>query len=500
MPETGGKRHGPPVTARELLLGLAFGCNASWVHMTFKSMNLFSGEGLGESMLDLAYLLSIAVLVVVLAAVAMAGRRIEKPLLSPAALVVLPLGMTLSTALIPLAGALGGAPGTALIATAGVLTGFFSAPYLVRIGCTFARLTTHSTIVASAIGTIAASFAFTLFVLFGQLESTVLAMSMPIVSACLLELGSRSLAEEDSGAKIREADRSLEEEPSVSAEWGRLLAKLSACSFLAGFANELARTFYAQICFIDAGEAVYSIAQAGSALIVTLVVVLLTLVFASIKAEESAAKNCYYLVLLLLIGGVVLLPLPFVYPGMDTAFTANIPYAVNSASYWSFGMLMWSVLCCLAGRTRIMRVRTIAAVRSAWAAGPLFGMLLARWVMGCWGITLQTTFPAMLLAVLAIVLACTFALSERDLMTVMEIIPLARKRRFHEKCRRVIEKYGLTEREGEVLTMLAKGRNVPYIREELCISRSTASTHRQHIYEKLGVHSQQELIDLVQNS
>ncbi len=57
----------------------------------------------------------------------------------------------------------------------------------------------------------------------------------------------------------------------------------------------------------------------------------------------------------------------------------------------------------------------------------------------------------------------------------------------------------LTPREVEVFGLLARGRSVPYIRDALVISRETAATHTKHIYAKLGVHSRQELIDLVQN-
>lgn len=68
-----------------------------------------------------------------------------------------------------------------------------------------------------------------------------------------------------------------------------------------------------------------------------------------------------------------------------------------------------------------------------------------------------------------------------------------------ERCNAVIEQYGLTEREGEIMVMFAKGRNLPYVMEELVLSKSTVSTHRQHIYKKLGVHSAQEMIDVIQN-
>ncbi len=60
----------------------------------------------------------------------------------------------------------------------------------------------------------------------------------------------------------------------------------------------------------------------------------------------------------------------------------------------------------------------------------------------------------------------------------------------------IAQKAGLTPREAEVFALLAQGRSIPYIRDELIISRETAATHAKHIYAKLGVHSRQELIDL----
>lgn len=57
--------------------------------------------------------------------------------------------------------------------------------------------------------------------------------------------------------------------------------------------------------------------------------------------------------------------------------------------------------------------------------------------------------------------------------------------------------YRLTPRETEVFALLARGRSIPYIRDELVISRETAATHTKHIYAKIDVHSRQELIDLV---
>ncbi|WP_180326626.1 response regulator transcription factor [Raoultibacter phocaeensis] len=59
-------------------------------------------------------------------------------------------------------------------------------------------------------------------------------------------------------------------------------------------------------------------------------------------------------------------------------------------------------------------------------------------------------------------------------------------------------RYRLSARETEVFELLARGRNRVYISKELYISDNTTRTHMKNIYRKLGVHSQQELIDLLE--
>ena len=67
-----------------------------------------------------------------------------------------------------------------------------------------------------------------------------------------------------------------------------------------------------------------------------------------------------------------------------------------------------------------------------------------------------------------------------------------------ERCAQLGAEGGLTERETEIFAMLARGRNGQYVMDHYVISRNTVKSHVKHIYAKLGVHSQQELIDLVE--
>lgn len=69
---------------------------------------------------------------------------------------------------------------------------------------------------------------------------------------------------------------------------------------------------------------------------------------------------------------------------------------------------------------------------------------------------------------------------------------------FEQKCLKLIEESALTPRESEVFMLLAKGRNADHISKALVIAPATVKTHIYHIYMKLGISSQQTLIDMVE--
>lgn len=63
-------------------------------------------------------------------------------------------------------------------------------------------------------------------------------------------------------------------------------------------------------------------------------------------------------------------------------------------------------------------------------------------------------------------------------------------------CSELSGEFGLSGREEQILALLAQGRSIPYVSDALGISTSTAKTHARHIYQKIGVHTKQELLDL----
>jgi DNA-binding CsgD family transcriptional regulator len=54
----------------------------------------------------------------------------------------------------------------------------------------------------------------------------------------------------------------------------------------------------------------------------------------------------------------------------------------------------------------------------------------------------------------------------------------------------------LTARETEVIGYLLKGRSIPYAAQAMFVTAGTVKTHVAHIYQKAGVNSRQQLLDL----
>lgn len=275
----------------------------------------------------------------------------------------------------------------------------------------------------------------------------------------------------------------------------RLTLQLALCAMLVGFSCEAVRTLYVQLGVRDLGGPGYALVEGGGAFVATVIAVGVALALANTKTQRMA-RNIYHFLILLLVASVLMLLAPAVY-GQRAALVAH---ALNSAAYACFGMFMWVILAGVCNRCPGQRVRTFALVRAGWAAGPLVGLIAGRFVLHTMGISAESTMPLMCAGVLAILMASGFAFSETDLVRAMALLPMQRKQRFREKCAKVAAHYALSEREHQVMVLLAKGRNLPYIQDELLLSKSTVSTHRQHIYAKLNIHSQQELIDLVQNT
>lgn len=162
-------------------------------------------------------------------------------------------------------------------------------------------------------------------------------------------------------------------------------------------------------------------------------------------------------------------------------------------------MLLW---CMLADVAHHSNVSPIVIFGSGWAAYSL--PLAIGEVLG--GVFSASEMGSLLLAALAYLMTCAAVVSLSD-------SAFSQKRIFSdlggtapepstfqsldESCKRIGTEKGLTAREVEILRMIVRGRSKSYIAENLFISENTVRSHAKHIYQKLGVHSKQEVLDLL---
>lgn len=185
--------------------------------------------------------------------------------------------------------------------------------------------------------------------------------------------------------------------------------------------------------------------------------------------------------------------------------------------YWSnglmyagtecFEMLVWFVLACIGNRNPAQAVSMFAWARAAASAGLLLGALSGHAVntfaYADNAVALVAACVVLVFVGINLTLLKDFSF-QRTIDGVSPMIPLvvapAGMVPDERRCEAVSECFGLTPRETEILELLSHGRNGPFIQEKLVLSRNTVKTHVSNIYAKLGVHSQQELIDLVEDA
>ena len=69
--------------------------------------------------------------------------------------------------------------------------------------------------------------------------------------------------------------------------------------------------------------------------------------------------------------------------------------------------------------------------------------------------------------------------------------------RHEDQVSRLSQRFGFSAREAQVVSLFAQGRSASRIAAELTLSENTVKTHLQNAYSKAGVHSKQELLDLL---
>lgn len=222
----------------------------------------------------------------------------------------------------------------------------------------------------------------------------------------------------------------------------------------------------------------------------TILIIMVYGVLLSLRREHFDFRTVYGMTFLVLITSA--LDLPFAVSG----FAPALPYILQKVADQAFCLLFWFVFAAMCRSGNVLGYRFFPVMLGCRFLGTFIGTFAGPELA-----SFDHREMAYFLAAGGTLVAAfvyTFVFNEENALSVGRVIELSVPSPFKEKCRLTGEIYGLSPREREVLFLIATGHDGPAICEKLFISAGTVSTHRMHIYQKLGVHSKRELIDLIE--
>ncbi|MDR1183871.1 MAG: LuxR C-terminal-related transcriptional regulator [Coriobacteriales bacterium] len=221
------------------------------------------------------------------------------------------------------------------------------------------------------------------------------------------------------------------------------------------------------------------------------------------RKRRMNIDRIYLIAALLMIAGYLVIPVLPKDLALQSAFQpANTLIYAGSEC---FTLVIWAVLIAVGKRNLLGALPVITFGSFVNAFGTLVGTSLGHLINGI--SLLHTSLEPiaatlMVFSIIVYILATARSFSfeqtaeEIKDFTAPPVLPDSSQ--LEQGYKQIAEEYRLTPRETDIIELLARGRNIQTIQSKLVLSRNTIKTHVRNIYAKLDVHSQQELIDLVE--
>jgi DNA-binding CsgD family transcriptional regulator len=461
-----------------LVLGLAL--HRAWIATFFFSAHNIVSVDPSSTPLSSIYTISLIALTLTLLMGGFFPRLMKRFLWQRPVMITGPALMSVGSALLLLMADGGGT--LELSALCGILTGLGSGLMLLYWGEFYGTSNATTAKVHSALAFTLAVFIYTFFLLFSSMAMFVIAATiLPILSGLALM---RSLP-------LNVVERELHPLPGGDFGMLRVAAAALIISFvhnaLIGVSLRSSQTTAPPPPPL-ATETLYTLTLLISTLIIA------TLIFAIIfLSQKSDLGLIYRFVLIFFIIGALFSP----FGDMTQTFSS----VVLNAGYSCFELIFWIALSNISYRYHIQPLRVFGLGRAGWVVGVFLGGFYPPipFMESVAANEFAAPFFMVSILIVLIVLTYAFILPERTIAAITTGFS-SRQGSLQSRCARLSQQYGLSQRENEVLVHLVKGRNLGFIKEALNISAGTASTHRQRIYQKTGVHSRQELLDLLEQT
>lgn len=230
---------------------------------------------------------------------------------------------------------------------------------------------------------------------------------------------------------------------------------------------------------------------------VTAAAIILCIVLWSQK--EIGFAVVYRVAFPLMVFGLLLVSAAFPNAGSVSAFCVTMSYTAS----WIFMMMICANLCHSYGVSAIWLFGIERGLRTAaQMSGRLVHTVLSTHLPDVASCDMAVT----IISIMMIIFGMAVLYSEPDFTTrwgIRFLNPedaedsLVEMNRLATRCTEVCDEYHLSQREAEVLGLLAQKKTISEVEEELFIAEGTAKAHMRHIYEKLDIHSRQELFEIL---
>jgi DNA-binding CsgD family transcriptional regulator len=255
--------------------------------------------------------------------------------------------------------------------------------------------------------------------------------------------------------------------------------------FLGVFLLGVAFGFSLAFCSLHGSE-VFNTANIWAVLMTGVIAIAYSMVFRRASANYDFERSFSPVAPVIVIGLLLLSYSPL----LSGVFTI--------AGFQLADMTIWIVLVWIAGHSGLPQ-RAFCIGKGCMYGGMLAGSLAVRFIEANSQYGSLANIIATIVTYL-LVIAIVFVFNNSKVTQAIKMTSsdsdfgdMAKAREL--RCDALAAKYGLTKREREMLLWLIQGYSLPFIEEKMHISHSTANTHRDHIYSKLGIHSRQQLLD-----
>lgn len=160
--------------------------------------------------------------------------------------------------------------------------------------------------------------------------------------------------------------------------------------------------------------------------------------------------------------------------------------------------MVWLTLADIARHADVAKTSVLGLAGGCYLVASALGGSLSATVSAA--LSTDETAVALLFFVALLMALCLTRpslLGSRIFEDLRVIPPAVENGVLRSRCARLAAEAGLTERERQVVEMIALGKSRAYIAEALVISENTVKSHAAHAYAKLGVHGKKELHALI---